>query len=179
MSDENGKRVLQVAALPGYAVEIGRALWMLEDTRRRTKDHLKDLAPSVIDWRASEADNSIGTLLYHMAAIELDWLYAEVLEQAVPTELMALFPHDVREQHGQLTPVEEGPLETYVARLDTTRTTLLAAFRPLTLEDFQRLRQLEAYDVSPEWVLHHLMQHEAEHRGQIIEIRRLAERALA
>ncbi len=179
MSDKNGKRILEVVALPGYAVEIGRALWMLEDTRRRTKDHLKGLSPAVLDWHASETDNTIGTLLYHMAAIELDWLYAEVLEQAAPADLMVLFPYDVREHQGQLTPVKAGTLEAYVVRLDTTRATLLAAFRPLTLEDYRRLRWLEDYDVTPEWVLHHLMQHEAEHRGQIIEIRRLAERALA
>jgi uncharacterized damage-inducible protein DinB len=58
--------------------------------------------------------------------------------------------------------------------LDRVRATLLAALRSITVEDFRRLRHLDAYDVSPEWVLHHLMQHEAEHRGQIGELRHLA-----
>jgi uncharacterized damage-inducible protein DinB len=37
---------------------------------------------------------------------------------------------------------------------------------------------LADYETTPEWVLHHLMQHEAEHRGQIGELRRWAEKVL-
>jgi uncharacterized damage-inducible protein DinB len=32
-------------------------------------------------------------------------------------------------------------------------------------------RERPDYDVTPAWVLHHLMQHEAEHRSQISGIR--------
>ena len=48
----------------------------------------------------------------------------------------------------------------------------------MTREDFHRPRILERYNVSPAWVIHHLIQHEAEHRGQIGEIRALAEKSL-
>jgi uncharacterized damage-inducible protein DinB len=37
----------------------------------------------------------------------------------------------------------------------------------MDLTEFRRVRSLEYYDVTPEYVLHHLMQHEAEHRSQI------------
>jgi hypothetical protein len=30
---------------------------------------------------------------------------------------------------------------------------------------------MPGYDVTPEWVLHPLLQHEAEHRGQISDMR--------
>jgi uncharacterized damage-inducible protein DinB len=39
------------------------------------------------------------------------------------------------------------------------------------------VRSLAEYDVTPEWVLHHMMQHEAEHRGQIGALRAGAEAA--
>src|SRR5438874_1251118 len=100
MTNEQAKRLLQVEALPGYAPEIGRGLWMMEDTRRRTKEALELLSQPVIDWQATDRDNTIGTVLYHISAIELDWLYTEVLEQEVPPDLAALFPYDVREEHG-------------------------------------------------------------------------------
>jgi hypothetical protein len=45
----------------------------------------------------------------------------------------------------------------------------------MDLIEFRRLRSLPRYDVSPEWVLHHLAQHEAEHRSQIRMTRRQAE----
>jgi uncharacterized damage-inducible protein DinB len=47
------------------------------------------------------------------------------------------------------------------------------------LDEFRRIRSLAEYGVTPEWVLHHLMQHEAEHRSQIGALRIAAERALA
>ncbi len=45
----------------------------------------------------------------------------------------------------------------------------------MSLDDFRRARNLERYDVTPAWVVHHLLQHEAEHRGEIATIRALAE----
>ena len=47
----------------------------------------------------------------------------------------------------------------------------------MTLDDYRRLRSLPDYDVTPEWVLHHLAQHEALHRGQIFTLKRALERA--
>jgi uncharacterized damage-inducible protein DinB len=48
----------------------------------------------------------------------------------------------------------------------------------MTLQDFRRPRQLPEYDVTPEWILHHLMQHEAEHRGEMGILRTRAEKSL-
>jgi uncharacterized damage-inducible protein DinB len=56
---------------------------------------------------------------------------------------------------------------------------LLAAFGEMALAEFRRVREFPDYNVTPEWVLHHLMQHEAEHRGQIGLLREQAERAAA
>jgi len=48
----------------------------------------------------------------------------------------------------------------------------------MTLVEFSQVRTLEPYDVTPEYVLHHLMQHEAEHRSQIGGLRIAVQRAL-
>lgn len=40
----------------------------------------------------------------------------------------------------------------------------------MTATYYQHLRQLSDYDVTPEWVLHHLTQHEALHRGQLLTL---------
>ena len=44
--------------------------------------------------------------------------------------------------------------------------------------DLHRVRRLSDYDVTREWVTRHLAQHGAEHRGQLMVTRQLAERAL-
>jgi len=157
---------------------IGRALWLFEDARRLTRRTLEGIDPQALDWLPADADNSIGTLLYHIAIIEADWLYVEVLEQEFPPEVVKLFPYDVRDATGRLAPVTGRTLDEHDALLDAIRAQLLNAFRLMSIEDFRRVRQMPHYDVTPEWVLHHLMQDEAEHRGQIGDLRRRAALAL-
>jgi hypothetical protein len=171
--------VRSVEPLPGYDPTIGRWLWVLEDTRRETKEALTGLAPATLDWTPHQSENSIGTLLYHVALIELDWLYREVLEdQPYPEEVKALFAVPHRGAQGLLSPVQGDTLEHHLHRLDLVRMYLLTSFRGMTILEFRRLRPFPEYRVSPEWVLHHLIQHEAEHRGHIQLLRGSAEREL-
>ena len=153
------------------APDIGRWLWALQDTRQRTMRELDQLTPVMIDWRPSGNGSSIGTVLYHLAGIEADWLYVEVLEQPFPPEVDALLPYPIRDGQGCLTQVEGLSLDQHLSRLETVRGLLLGVYEQMDLSDFRRVRSLEHYDVTPEWVLHHLMQHEAEHRGQIGALR--------
>jgi uncharacterized damage-inducible protein DinB len=163
----------------GKEPEIGRWLWALEDGRQSTMRELEDVTPAMIDWQPPDNESSIGTILYHMADIEADWLYVEVLEQSLPPDVAALFPSATRDGQGHLTQVRGLSLEEHLRRLETVRGLLLAAFQNMELSEYRRVRSLEHYDVTPEWVLHHLMQHEAEHRSQIGALRARAKRALS
>ena len=153
---------------------IGVWLWALSDARRRTLVQLHDLPAAAIDWHPAESTQSIGSILYHMALIEADWLYTEVLELPIPDQLASLFPYDARDQHGLLTSIHGVVLGEHLARLDTVRQHVLASYQALDLHDFRRVRHLPDYDVTPEWVLHHLAQHEAEHRSEIGALRAIA-----
>jgi uncharacterized damage-inducible protein DinB len=179
MSDESGEQ-LTIEALPGYEPEIGRWLAALEDTRHLTKEALQDLRQEVLDWMPAQGENSIGTLLYHIAVIELDWLFAEVLQEPEPwpAAVMESFSVAVRDAQGHLSPLRGALLVHHLERLDLVRARLLTAFRAMSLPEFRRARRLPQYAVTPEWVLHHLIQHEAEHRGHIQMLRTWAEQAL-
>jgi uncharacterized damage-inducible protein DinB len=169
---------LTAQPLADYPQPIAEALWRLRDARQRTMDALADLPVEAIDWQAEGLQNSIGTLLYHIAAIETDWLYSEVLEQEFTPEVEMLLCYPVRDDDGQLYPVTEVHLNRHLSRLDWIRNHLLETFKSITVEDYRRPRNLPHYDVTPEWVLHHLAQHEAEHRGEILAIRTLYEASL-
>jgi uncharacterized damage-inducible protein DinB len=178
--EETTAPLLTVEVLPHYEPTVGRWLWVLEETRRETKEALTGLTPAALDWTpAPGTENSIGTLLYHISLIELDWLYTEVLEnQPWPKELKDLFAVAVRDAEGHLSTRQGVVLAEHLHRLDRTRLYLLKSFHDMSLEEFRRLRTFPQYRVTAEWVLHHLIQHEVEHRGQIQVLRSLAERAL-
>jgi uncharacterized damage-inducible protein DinB len=164
---------LIVQPLAGYPQAIGAGLWRLQDERERTLEALKDLPHTALDWQAAGLQNSIGTLLYHIAAIEIDWLYSEVLQADWTPEMEALYCYPVRNDEGRLYPVMNVRLKDHLARLEKTRQYLLDGFKEITLEDYRTPRNLPDYDVTPEWVIHHLIHHEAEHRGEILTIRTL------
>jgi uncharacterized damage-inducible protein DinB len=168
----------EVGILAGSVPEIGRWMWCLEDTRRRTLAAVEGISEAALEWRLDEQANTISMLLYHIAAIEVDYLYADIYEgREFPPEILRMFPYDVRNEEGALWLVSDG-YEQHMTRLAATRLRLLDAYREMTLADFRRVRTFTDYAISPEWIVHHLMQHEAEHRGQIEILREQAERQL-
>jgi len=176
--NSNMKENLIVEPLTSDAPEIGTWLWALQDTRQRTMRELQGLTQATIDWLPADQESSIGTVLYHMAAIEADWLYAEVLEQSFPAEVEQIFPYAIRDGQGRLLQVPGVSLEEHLRRLERVRGMVMEVIQHMTLADFRRARSLENYNVTPEWVLHHLMQHEAEHRSQIGGLKLRAAREL-
>ena len=156
---------------------IASLLWMMEDSRRLLLQTVAGLDLATLDWEPAIGGNSIGSLLYHIAGVEMDWLYTEVLEQEPPEEVIALFPSDMREDDGHLARWRGEGLPALEHRLAEVRQRLLATYANMTPEDFRRARSLDEYDVSPEWVLHHLLQDEAAHRGEIGMVKLMAEQA--
>ena len=72
-----------------------------------------------------------------------------------------------RDAAGDLTRVLGESLAQHLERLAAVRPILLDRLRPMPANDFHRPRVRPEYDVSPAWVIHHLPQHEAEHRSEI------------
>jgi hypothetical protein len=152
--------------------EVGRWLAALEDGRRDTVRELESVRPETLDWRPDAPLNSIGTLLYHIALIEASWLLDDIFEgDPGPGWLHVLLPFEDRDGTGRLIQVDGQPLSDHIDRLDRIRAYLLERLRPMANADFHRSRQLEHYDAAPDWVLHHLLQHEAEHRSHIAWLR--------
>lgn len=163
----------------GVVPEVGRWLAAMEDARRDTLAELEGITPDVVDARPPGSENSIGTSLYHVALIEADWLVDDLLGQPLETtELARLFPYDVRDERGILQGVLGVALEDHLDRLARVRATLRREIGALSLDDFLAVRARDGYDVSGAWIVHHLLQHEAEHRSEIGWLRRHAEESV-
>lgn len=167
----NTIQTLIAQPLRGYVPPVAMALWQLEDARNRTQRWLRTLDPALLDWSpAGERVNTIGTLLYHIAAIELDWVFADILQAPWPTGLDDWFPVDVRDAEGRLAAIKDETLDRYLERLSLVRAGVFEGFRTMTEVDFHTPRATSRYIVTPAWALHHLCQHEAEHRGEMMAL---------
>jgi uncharacterized damage-inducible protein DinB len=134
----------------------------------------------VLDWEGpARNENAIGSLLYHIALVEMSWLFFDILEQDFPPAVKAEFPHPMSSE-GRITSVLQVPLADHLKRLGSSRSTLLEAFRGMSLADWGRSRSPEGddYTVTPAWAVFHLVEHEASHTGQINSLKKRAERIM-
>lgn len=162
---------LSVSILPGYEAEIGRWIWCLEDVRHHLITKLSGISQELLD-RKLEDRHSIGTLLYHIAFVEAGWLFGEVLEtEEWDPEISSLFPVESW-TNGKLNHFEGESIDEHFTRLKKVREVFLSVFKSMTIEDWRKARVLEEYDVTPEWVVYHLIEHESNHRGQIFQMLR-------
>ena len=156
--------------------EVGRWLAALEDGRRDTLRELEGVTPQMVDWYPAAPLNSIGSLLYHIGLIEASWVSEEILGDPAAAELAPLLPWPDREGPGEggqrhLSRVGGQSIEEHLARLAGIRAFVLAHLRPMTNDAFHAVRSFERYDAAPDWVIHHILQHEAEHRAHIAWLR--------
>lgn len=155
--------------------EIGPWLWAMEETRRGLLDTVVSLGQDALDWRGpSGTDNSIGSLLFHVALVEMSWLYEDVRLEEPPEDIGDLFPVNHRDADGVLSHVPGRSLDDHLHRLDVTRRRFLELIEGMTPTDWHTVREPHGadYACSPAWVVFHLVEHEAGHLFQVREIKR-------
>jgi len=152
--------------------EIGRWLSAFEEVRRDTLEVVREIPESAIDRDPGDGGDTFGTVLYHVALIEIDWVFTDALDRQDEISL-DLFPYDDREGDGHLTPVMGETMAQHLERLSTTRELVLRELRAMSSEDYHRVHAREEIDVSADWVVFHLIDHEVEHRVGLSRLRDL------
>lgn len=174
----------ELAVTPsGSEPTIGRWLGALVEIRERTERLVRDLDPALLDWEGPDGtENSASCLLYHVAGVEMGWLWGEIKERTdLPPEVEELFPWGAYEDGSRrLKRVPNIPLSEHLARLERSRAIFLREMKDMSLDEWRRLRpdpQDQEYECTPEWVVFHLVEHEAAHAGQISSLIQRGRRA--
>ena len=81
---------------------VARYLSMLADCRMLTIESIKTMREDLLYWRRSNFDSNISDLLYHIAFVEADWLFTDILQKNIPSELTHHFTYKDRDNHGRL-----------------------------------------------------------------------------
>jgi uncharacterized damage-inducible protein DinB len=150
--------------------EVGRWLAGLEEVRRDTLKVLAEVPEDAVDRDPGDGGDSVGTVLYHVALVEADWVFTDVLDREADIG-RDLFPADDRTEDGHLSQIRGETLAQHLERLATTRSKIMAELRSMSVEDFHRVRARDDYDVSAAWVVFHLIDHEVEHRVRLSALR--------
>jgi uncharacterized damage-inducible protein DinB len=154
----------------GDAAEVGRWLAALEEVRRDSLKVLGEIPADAVDDDPGDGGDTVGTVLYHVALIEADWVFSDVLDRAsaIPHDL---FPVEHRLPDSRLSPLRGETMAQHLDRLARTRKLILDELRPMSADEFHESRAREQYDVSASWVVFHLIDHEVEHRVRLSALR--------
>jgi uncharacterized damage-inducible protein DinB len=173
VAEERERETFALVPTEGVAPEVGVWLAAMHECRQRTAVTLTGLPDGLLDVEPPDGGSTFGALLYHIAIVEADWLFDEILGTIDTDFPKHLFPVEMREDGTKLTGFSGDTLRQHLDRLKAIRTMLVDAVSPMRTEQLNELHERKNYDVSTAWVLHHLMQHEAEHRTQIGRVREL------
>ncbi len=174
-SDAGPRRIQELDPYPAATPEVGTWLGAMEKVRGgllRTLGRI-DAAGwgnEFLDWRGPQGDdNSVGTLLYHIAWVELGWLYFDIMLGDAPADLKELLPVHGWDDQERLTHIPGKSMQEHLELLAEARRRFLEQIAPMMLEDWRTLRSPEGddYSATPEWVVFHLVEHEAGHMYEI------------
>ncbi|HKP51273.1 MAG TPA: DinB family protein [Chloroflexia bacterium] len=164
----------------GYAPQVGRYVAQLTEVRQDLKHEVERLTVEQLDWHPDEATESIGTQLLHLDAVEWSWMHEDIFG-AHSDEYPGVWSEAMPIRVG-VPQVTGRPVQSYIEKLDATRDETLRILRGFTDEDLSRLvgeaetppgveKRSTLYTI--DWIIWHVLQHEAAHVGQIELLRRL------
>ena len=153
---------------PGRAFLAASARHLVDEYIPKIRQCLDRLGPEDIWWRPNASSNSIGNLVLHLKGNATQWVLHGVLGEA-----------DVRDRDAEFATVEgEGPAGL-VRALEGLRHDIAHAFErldALCASDagalFER-RTIQGLDVSVLDAVYHVVEHFAQHTGQIIYVTKL------
>ena len=162
--------------------EVARFLWQMDEQRRGLLDLVRGVTPDELEWQPAPGMNTIGMLLAHIAYAEAHLVQIGV-EGKATSDCRAVIGIGEEEEGLPLSPgappspaLNGRPLAQFEDMLARARAYTHDACA--TIEDADLDRQIvrtrpdgsqRIFNVG--WVLYHVLEHEAGHRGQIALLR--------
>jgi hypothetical protein len=169
MGVQNTKRRLMIAPVPHYSPHIGVLVATMQRCREATVRLVQDLTIAQLDYLFDDLDNTIGSLLLHLAALEAAYQeltfrgrnILDVPERIARWEVPMYLDAPARQQiHGK-------PASYYLDALAAMRAETLAQFQQY--DDTWLWQETEWDDaiVNNYWQWYHVYEDEINHRGEM------------
>ncbi len=156
----------QYKVLPaeGYTPQIGIMVHMLEDLKNRITEQVQDLSQEETDFLIDEKGNSIGAMIMHLAATESYYLVETLEERTWSAEEMEYWMVGASLGEQSREKFKGKPIQYYLDIWDEVRTKSLEGLK--TRDDAWFASELDE-NFNIHFVWYHVMEHSANHMGQI------------
>ncbi len=160
----------------GVPSQIGYYLAGMEEVRDQLREAVRDLSNNATHAKLRSDTHTIAQLILHCGEAEWWWIQCVVNGREIDEELKASVFWDVLENGHE--PSEEMSAEDCINEIDRISGLTLETLKNFADSDLDRYFVRKRPDgrtteKSLRWVLHHLIDHEAQHKGQILMLKRL------
>lgn len=160
----------------GLTSAIGLLFAGMEEVRGQLDKALQGMTTEDIGKRAVPGAHSIGAIMLHIAEAEWWWMQCVVSGHKLTPEDRQAPYWDVL-KHPDAFAAKGFSAEFCVEQASKIREQSRGILAGFSDEDLERIFVFERRGVVHEhtlrWILHHLIDHEAQHKGQILMLRRL------
>ncbi|HXD33451.1 MAG TPA: DinB family protein [Pyrinomonadaceae bacterium] len=165
-----------IRPINGFSRDIGYYLAGMEEVRAQLREAVLEISSEDIGRLAIPDAHSIGGLVLHIGEAEWWWMNCVISGREVTQEIATASFWDVLEEPERVSQrgySAQFCLDEIEKIRDQTRA-LLATFDDNRMDEvFAFERKGKTNELSLRWILHHLIDHEAQHKGQILMLKRL------
>jgi len=163
----NHENLYLFSSIEGYANEISRIVSMLNYTRHTTLESVQGLTIPELDYLIDSESNSIGALLFHMAAVEFAYRIWTVEERDLSPEEYARWEPGLKLGEIGRDRIRGNDLLFYVDLLDEVRKDTLNSLKTKDDSWLYVERSFSGKPANNYFRWFHVFEDEINHRGQI------------
>lgn len=158
----------EMKTIEGYTTQIGYMVYMLEDLKRKVENQVKDLDQSQTDFVYDNKANSIGALVMHLVSTEMYYQLQTLGEGSWTEEEKKLLQSAGDLNQESKSRLKGKPITYYLELWDKVRQQTLKGLK--SKDDAWFAENIDE-GINNHYVWYHVMQHSANHNGQIASIK--------
>ena len=159
----------------GASEQIGYYLAGMEEVRAQLREAVEGLSNEAAHAKLLPETHNIVQLILHCGEAEWWWIQCVVMGGEVDDELKSSAFWDVLEEGNEpSTALSAKSAVREIDQISELTRAHLAGFSDEDLDKYyERPYSEQKIEKSLRWILHHLIDHEAQHKGQILMLKRL------
>jgi uncharacterized damage-inducible protein DinB len=160
---------------PGMSPEIGLYFSGMEEVRDQVRLAISDVSDELVGRSAFQGAHSLGALALHIGEAEWWWIHCVVSGHKLTVDDRRAPYWDVL-KHPESFARKGYSAEFCMREVDKLRSQTREVLSSFSDQDLERIFSFDrrgTQERSLRWILHHLIDHEAQHKGQILMLRRL------
>ncbi len=155
----------EIKVKKGYSPNIGITISMLEDLKARVTRSVTNLTPEETDFLLDEKANRIGALILHLAATEKYYQVYTFENRGYNKEEEKQWDAALRLGDNARNTLKDKPISYYLELWNEVRKETLRLLK--TKDDDWFKNKVKGSSMNNHWAWYHVMEHQANHMGQI------------